>query len=51
MNVDVGALSSILRGCMIIDPLDTQKDPKVMLVEDWVFAQSKDPVIREIDYL
>ena len=28
-----------------------QKDQKVMLVEDWVVAQSKDPMIREIEYL
>ena len=28
-----------------------QKDPKAMLVEDWVVALSKDPTIREIKYL
>ena len=28
-----------------------QKDPKVMLVKDWVVAQSKDPRVREIKYL
>ena len=28
-----------------------QKDPKVMLVEDWVVAQSKDPAKMEIKYL
>ena len=28
-----------------------QKDPKVMLVKDWVVAQSKDAAIREIKYL
>ena len=31
--------------------LDMQKDPKAMLVEDWVVAQSKDPAVREIKYL
>ena len=28
-----------------------QKDPKAMLVKDWVIAQSKDPAIREIKHL
>ena len=28
-----------------------QKDPNMMLVKDWVVAQSKDPVIIEIKYL
>ena len=35
----------------ITETLDIPNDPKVMLVEDWVVAQSKDPVIREIKYL
>ena len=33
------------------ETLDIEKDPKAMLVEDWVVAQSKDVVIREIKYL
>ena len=33
------------------DTLDIQKDQKVMPVEDWIVAQSKDLVIREIKYL
>ena len=28
-----------------------QKDPKAMLLEEWIITQSKDPVIREIRYL
>ena len=31
-----------------LETLDIQKDPKAMLVKDWVIAQSKDPAIREI---
>ena len=28
-----------------------QKDPKVMLVEDWTITQNKDPAIREMKCL
>ena len=28
-----------------------QKDPRAMLVKDWIIAQSKNPSIREIKYL
>ena len=35
----------------VTETLDIQKDPKAMLVEDWIIAQSKDPVIREIKCL
>ena len=33
------------------ETLDIQKDPKVILVADWVVVKSKDTVIREIKYL
>ena len=35
----------------VTEDLDRQKDPKVMSVEDWVVALSKDPVIRDSKYL
>ena len=35
----------------VTETLDVQKDPKVILVEDWVVDQSKDPTIRESKYL
>ena len=35
----------------VTENVDIQKDPKVMSVEDWVLAQSKEPMIREIKYL
>ena len=35
----------------VTETLDMQKDPKAMLVKDWVIAQSEDPAIREIKYL
>ena len=35
----------------ITEALDIQKDPKATLVEDWIVAQSKDPVIREVKYI
>ena len=31
----------------VTETLDMQKDPKAMLLEDWIVAQSQDPVIRE----
>ena len=31
--------------------LDIQKDPKAMLLKDWIMAQSQDPAIGEIKYL
>ena len=31
--------------------MDMQKDPRVMMVKDWIITQSKDPAIREIKYL
>ena len=33
------------------ETLDIQKDPKAMLVKNWVVAQSEDPAIREIKHL
>ena len=35
----------------VTETLDIQKDPKVLSVEEWIVAQSKDPMIREINYL
>ena len=35
---------------LVTETLDVQKDPKTMSVEDWVVAQSKDPMIKEIKY-
>ena len=35
----------------VTETLIVQKDPKVLLVEDWIVAQSKNPAIREIKYL
>ena len=35
----------------VTETLDIQKDQKVMSVEVWLVAKSKDPVIREIKYL
>ena len=35
----------------VTETLDIQKDPKAMLLEDWIIAQSKDTVIRTIKYL
>ena len=35
----------------VTETLDVQKDPKVMLVEDCVVVQNKDPTIKEIIYL
>ena len=33
------------------ETLDVQKDPRAMLVKDWVITKSKDSAIREIKYL
>ena len=35
----------------VTETLDEPKDPKVMLVKDWIISQNKDPAIREIKYL
>ena len=35
----------------VTETLDMMKDPKEMLVKDWIITQSKDPSIREIKYL
>ena len=35
----------------VTETLDIQKDPNAMLLEDWIIAQSKGTVIREIKYL
>ena len=35
----------------VTETLDIQNDPKAILVEDWIIAQRKDPVISEIKYL
>ena len=34
----------------VTETLDMQKEPKAMLVKDWVITQNKDPEIREIRY-
>ena len=54
-------ISQVVQGTILIetyscniwvtDTLDMQKDLKAMLLKDWIIAQSKDPVIREIKYL
>ena len=35
----------------VTETLGIQKDPKVMLVKDWIVVQCKDPAIRELKYL
>ena len=35
----------------VTETLDMQKDPKVVLVKDWIVTQGKDSAIREIKYL
>ena len=35
----------------VTETLDMQKDPRAMSLEDWIMAQSEEPVIREIKYL
>ena len=35
----------------VTETLDIQENPKAMLLEDWIMAQSQDPAIREIKYL
>ena len=43
-------IEAYLCNIWVTETLDIQRYPKVMLVKDWVVAQSKEPAISEIKY-